>query len=284
MTRTRTGISLLSPLLVLLLLVFIAPVVMMLPLSLRAYDPGVGITEQWTLGNYTQIVTDPYYRDIVWRTLKLGFGVTFICMLAGYPLAYYMAYAKPRMRFALTMLVIFPMLLNLVVRSFGWMVLLANRGLVNNLLMDWGLIEQPIKLMFNLTGVLVGMAHIFLPFMVLMLVPVIQAIPRDVQAAAYTLAASRMRVFWSVTLPMSAPGILSGSILVFVLTISALVTPRMLGGPTYQVMATVIYDDFLQTLDWPSGAALAFALTLMAICIIRASTALLNRWGGQHGS
>lgn len=277
----RAGASLLSPLLLVLLLVFLAPVLFMLPLSFKTYVPGTGITDQWTLLNYTQIFADSYYREVVMRTLQLGFGVTLICLLLGYPLAYYMAFAAPRMRFVLTMLVIFPMLLNLVVRSFGWIALLANRGLVNNLLIDMGLLERPIKLMFNLTGLLLGMSHIFLPFMVLMLVPVIQAIPRDAQAAAYTLSASRPRVFWSVTLPLTAPGILSGSILVFVLTISALVTPRMLGGPTYKVMATLIYDEFLQTLEWPSGAAMAFTLTAMTLLIIAISSRLLKRWGGQ---
>lgn len=277
----RTGAFLLSPLLLVLLLVFLAPVLLMVPLSFKTYVPGAGITDQWTLLNYTQIYTDDYYREVVLRTLKLGFGVTLICLFLGYPLAYYMAFAAPRMRFVLTMLVIFPMLLNLVVRAFGWIALLANRGLINNLLIDMGLIERPIKLMFNLTGLLLGMSHIFLPFMVLMLVPVIQTIPRDAQAAAYTLGASRPRTFWSVTLPLTASGILSGSILVFVLTISALVTPRMLGGPTYKVMATMIYDDFLQTLEWPTGAALAFTLTIMALLIIAVSSRLLKRWGGQ---
>jgi len=116
--------------------------------------------------------------------------------------------------------------------------------------------------------------------MVLMLVPVLQAIPRDVQAAAYTLSASRWRVFWTVTLPLSAPGILAGSILVFTLSISALVTPRMLGGPTYKVMATLIYDDFLQTLDWPSGAAMSFALTAMTLLVIGVSSRWLRKWSG----
>lgn len=279
--RQLTGTLLASPLLLLLLLAFVAPVLLMVPLSLHPYEPGTGISAGWTLANYTSIVTDEYYREVVVRTLVLGFGVTAICLLLGYPLAYYIANAGPRMRLALTMLVIFPMLLNLVVRSFGWIALLANRGLVNNLLMDIGLIERPIKMMFNLFGLLVGMSHIFLPFMVLMLVPAIQAISKDVQAAASTLAASRLRVFWSITLPMSAPGILSGSILVFVLTISALVTPRMLGGPTYKVMATLIYDDFLQTLDWPAGAAMSFALTALTLLVIGLSSRVLKRWGGN---
>jgi len=274
------GTLLSSPLLLVLLLAFVAPVLLMLPLSLHEYLPGEGISTQWTLSNYTDLVTDGYYREVLVRTLVLGLGVTAICLLLGYPLAYFIANAGPTLRLTLTMLVIFPMLLNLVVRSFGWIALLANRGLVNNMLIDIGLIEKPIKMMFNLFGLLVGMSHIFLPFMVLMLVPAIQAIPKDVQAAAYTLAASRARVFWSVTLPMSAHGILSGSILVFVLTISALVTPRMLGGPTYKVMATMIYDDFLQTLDWPAGAAMSFALTALTLLVIGLSSRLLKRWGG----
>lgn len=281
-TRTRLpGLVLASPLLLILLFAFIAPVLLMVPLSLREYVPGSGISANWTLANYTSIVTDEYFREVVVRTLVLGFGVTAICLLLGYPLAYFIAHSGPTMRLTLTMLVIFPMLLNLVVRSFGWIALLANRGLINNLLIDVGLIERPIRMMFNLFGLLIGMSHIFLPFMVLMLVPAIQAIPKDVQSAAYTLAASRLRVFWSITLPMSAPGILSGSILVFVLTISALVTPRMLGGPTYKVMATLIYDDFLQTLDWPAGAAMSFALTALTMVVIGLSSRLMKRWGGQ---
>ncbi|MDB5857721.1 MAG: transporter permease [Ramlibacter sp.] len=279
--RRLPGLALASPLLLVLLLVFVAPMLLMLPLSLHPYEAGAGgIAKAWTLANYTSLVTDEYFREIIARTLVLGFGVTAICLLLGYPLAYYIAHAGPRMRLTLTMLVIFPMLLNLVVRSFGWIALLANRGLVNNLLVDMGLIERPIRMMFNLFGLLVGMSHIFLPFMVLMLVPAIQAVSKDVQDAAYTLAASRARVFWSVTLPMTAPGILAGSILVFVLSISALVTPRMLGGPTYKVMATLIYDDFLQTLDWPSGAAMSFALTAMTLAVIGVSSRLLKRWGG----
>ena len=279
--RRLPGLVLASPLLLVLLLVFVAPMLLMLPLSLHPYEAGAGgISKAWTLANYTSLVTDEYFREIILRTLVLGFGVTAICLLLGYPLAYYIAHAGPKMRLTLTMLVIFPMLLNLVVRSFGWIALLANRGLVNNLLVDMGLIERPIRMMFNLFGLLVGMSHIFLPFMVLMLVPAIQAVSKDVKDAAFTLAASRARVFWSITLPMTAPGILAGSILVFVLSISALVTPRMLGGPTYKVMATLIYDDFLQTLDWPSGAAMSFALTAITLAVIAVSSRLLKRWGG----
>jgi putative spermidine/putrescine transport system permease protein len=281
MKATRHGLLLLAPLALVLAGFFILPVLMMLPVSFREYAPGSGLVPGvWTLENYVRIVTDDYYREVIWRTLDLGLFVTLACLLLGYPLAYLIARGPERWRVPLILLVVFPMLLNLVVRSFGWIALLANRGLVNNLLMQLGLIHAPLKLMYNLTGLMIGLTHIYLPFMVLMLVAAIRNVPRDVEAAASTLGSSRLHVFTSVTLPLSSPGILAGSILVFVLTISALVTPRMLGGPTYKVMATLIYDEFMQLLDWPSGSALSFTLTLMAIAVIWLSSRLGRRWAG----
>ncbi|MFI4997325.1 MAG: ABC transporter permease [Hyphomicrobiales bacterium] len=282
MTSARNGAALIAPLLLVLALFFALPVLLMLPTSFREYVPGEGISAgSWTLENYRAIVTDDYYREVLWRTLGLGLAVTCACLLLGYPLAYLIARGPAKWRVPLTLLVIFPMLLNLVVRSFGWIVLLAGHGLVNNLLIDLKLIGAPLKLMFNLTGLMIGLTHIYLPFMVLMLVAALQNIPRDVEAAAATLGSSRLHVFASVTLPLTAPGILAGSILVFVLTISALVTPRMLGGPTYQVMATLIYDEYMQTLDWPTGSALAFALTLIATSIIWLSSRITRRLAGM---
>lgn len=282
MSTLRSGLLLLSPLLLVLTAAFIVPLLMLVPTSLHEYRPGAGIaTETWTLQNYARIFADPYYLEVVLRTLGLGVAVTFSCLLLGYPVAYLIVRGHPRWRLPLTLLVIFPLMLNLVVRSFGWIVLLTNRGVVNNLLIDLGVIERPLRLMFNLTGMMIGLTHIYLPFMVLMLVAALQNVPRDVEAAAATLGSSRAHVFWSVTLPLTAPGIISGSILVFVLTISALVTPRMLGGPTYQVMATLIYEEYMQLLDWPMGSALAFALTLTTIFIIWLSSRVTRRWAGM---
>lgn len=282
MMSRRQGLLLIAPLLLVLAGFFLVPVLMLLPMSFGAYEPGAGLVKgAWTLANYTQIVTDDYYREVVWRTLGLGLSVTLICLLTGYPLAYLIARGPERWRVPLILLVIFPMLLNLVVRSFGWIALLANRGLINNLMMQLGLTAAPVKLLFNFVGLFIGLTHIYLPFMVLMLTAAIRNVPRDVESAAATLGSSRAHVFMAVTLPLSAPGILAGSILVFVLTISALVTPRMLGGPTYQVMATLIYDEYMQLLDWPSGSALSFALTFMAVAIIWLSSRLTKRWAGM---
>jgi putative spermidine/putrescine transport system permease protein len=199
----------------------------------------------------------------------------------GYPLAYYLARTTSRWRSWLTILVVFPLLLNLVVRTFGWIALLANRGLINETLAALGWIETPVRLMFNFTGLLIGLTHIFLPFMVLMLVSTIQTIDRSVEDAARVLGADWGSTFVRVTLPLSIPGILSGSILVFVLTISALVTPRLLGGPTYKVMSTLIYDQFMALLNWPAGSAMAVLLTGMVVGLIALSSRVARRFGAQ---
>jgi len=273
----RTGLGLLSPAVLVLLAIFVAPLLFLVPTSLHPYIPGEGIGTTWTLENYTHILGDSFYLEIIGRTLALGLIVVLATLIIGYPLAYFLARTRSRLRPWLIILVVFPLLLNLVVRSFGWIVLLANHGLINDWLRAAGIIEKPIKLLFNFSGLLIGLTHIFLPFMVLVLIGTIQNISRDIEDAASTLGATRREVFVKVTLPLSLPGILSGGILVFVLTISALVTPRLLGGPTYQVMSTLIFDEFLKVLNWPRGAAMAFILTAIVLVLVWASGRLARR-------
>lgn len=272
------GFLLITPLGLVLLVAFVAPVLMMAPTSFHHYDAGGGAASGWTLENYTQIVTDPYFREVLGRTLTMGALVTVACLVIGYPLAYALARSTGATRSWLTVLVVFPLLLNLVVRSFGWMALLADHGLVNDALIALGVIRAPLHLMFNLTGLIIGLTHIYLPFMTLVLVAALQALPKDAEAASATLGAGPVKTFFLVTMPLTAPGMFAGSVLVFVLTISALVTPRLLGGPAYKVMATVIYDEFLSDLDWPSGAALAFVLTLIALMIVAGAGLVARRW------
>ena len=278
--RGRGGL-LLAPSLVLLVLAFAIPVGMLVPTSFRPYVPLVGITSGFTVRYYTKLVTDSYYLEIIGRTLGLGLTVTALTLVIGYPVAFFLARTRSRWRGWLTILVVFPLLLNLVVRTFGWIALLAQNGLVNQAMIALGLVDAPVKLLFNFAGLLIGLTHIFLPFMVLVLVGAIQNIPRDVEDAARVLGASWASAFARVTLPLSLPGVLSGSILVFVLTISALVTPRLLGGPTYQVMSTLIYDEFLQRLNWPAGSAQALLLTVMVLVLVFLSGLLARRTGAR---
>ena len=273
------GWWLLAPVLLLLLVAFALPVGLMVPTSVRPYVPLVGITGGVTARHYVKLVTDSYYLEIIGRTLALGLTVTSATLVIGYPVALFLARTRSRWRNWLTILVVFPLLLNLVVRTFGWIALLAQNGLVNQALQALGLVDAPVKLLFNFAGLLIGLTHIFLPFMVLVLIGAIQNIPRDVEDAARVLGASWGGAFLRVTLQLSAPGILSGSILVFVLTISALVTPRLLGGPTYQVMSTLIYDEFLSRLNWPAGSAQALLLTVMVLALVYLSGRLARRTG-----
>lgn len=274
-----SGVGLLTPALVLMTAVFAAPLLILLPTSFHPYVPGRGIGAGWTLVNYIKVLGDPFYLVIIGRTLLLGLIVVATTLVIGYPLAYFLARTRSRLRPWLVVLVVFPLLLDVVVRSFGWIVLLANHGVINDWLMALGVIHHRVRLIFNFAGLLIGLSHIFLPFMVLSLIGSIQNVPRDVEDAAVTLGASRLDVFTKVTLPLSLPGILSGGILVFVLTISALVTPRLLGGPTYQVMSTLIYEEFLQVLNWPLGAAMAFILTAIVLLLVWAAARLSRRWG-----
>ncbi len=275
------GWRLLAPALVLLAVAFVVPVAMLVPTSVRPYVPLVGITSGFTARHYVKLLTDSYYLEIIGRTLALGLTVTCSTLIIGYPLAFFLARTSSRWRNWLTILVVFPLMLNLVVRTFGWIALLAQNGLVNQALQALGLVESPVKLIFNFAGLLIGLTHIFLPFMVLVLIGAIQNIPRDVEDAARVLGASWGSAFIRVTLPLSAPGILSGSILVFVLTISALVTPRLLGGPTYQVMSTLIYDEFLSRLNWPAGSAQSLLLTVMVLALVYLSGRLARRTGAR---
>ena len=279
--RHGHGWWLLAPVLLLLLAVFVLPVALLVPTSVRPYVPLVGITGGATARHYVKLLTDSYYLEIIGRTLALGLTVTCATLVIGYPVAFFLARTRSRWRNWLTILVVFPLLLNLVVRTFGWIALLAQNGLVNQALQALGLADGPVKLLFNFAGLLIGLTHIFLPFMVLVLIGAIQNIPRDVEDAARVLGASWGSAFLRVTLPLSAPGILSGSILVFVLTISALVTPRLLGGPTYQVMSTLIYDEFLARLNWPAGSAQSLLLAAMVLALVYLSARLARRAGAR---
>jgi putative spermidine/putrescine transport system permease protein len=262
------------PLLLFVLLLFVYPVAQILVLSL--FDASGAPTA----ANYARIATTPVYLQTLVITFEIAGWTTFFALLAGYPVAYLMANAVTRTRDSLTLLVLMPFWTSFLVRTFAWMILLGRNGAVNRLLLTLGITDAPVALIFNFTGVMIGSTHIYLPFMVLMLAAAIRSVPRDVEAAAATLGSSRAHVFFAVTLPLTAPGVLAGSILVFVLNVSALVVPRMLGGPTYTVMATLIYDEFMQLLDWPSGAALSFALSFIAVGVIWISSRLARRWAG----
>ena len=201
------------------------------------------------------------------RTCGLGMLVTLGCLIVGYPVAYYLARTPSRWRGFALFLVISPLLVSAIVRNIGWFPLLSQSGAVNWLLLKLGLIATPLSLINNFTGVVIGLVHALLPFMILTLTTVIQRIEGDLEEAAANLGAGPLQTFWRVLLPLSLPGVVSGSLLVFAMAISAYTTPAILGGNRVLVMATYIAQQFRTVLNYPAGGTAAALLLLFAIVL-----------------
>ena len=231
------------------------------PSTVVAYGPG------FTIVNYTRALTDSLYLSLLLHTLIYAVITTAICLALAFPVAFHLARTQSRWRGILYAGVLSPLLTGVVIRCFGWIVLLANNGLINQVLGFVGI--GPIRLMYNSIGVTIALVHVFLPFMILPIMNSIQTIDPRLEEAARTLGASRMRVFRRVILPLTMPGIQSGAILVFVLTASAYVIPMLLGGGQVQTMPTVVVQQLMGSFLWPFGAALALILSSsVLLCVV----------------
>jgi len=245
-------------------LIFATPILDLTALSFHAMTGPAQVGDAFTLANYRAFVTDPFYLQILLRTCWLGALVTLGCLVIGYPVAYYLARTSSRWRGMALFLVISPLLVSAIVRNIGWFPLLSESGLVNWALLKLGLIGAPLPLVNNFTGVVIGLVHALLPFMILTLTTVIQRIDADLEEAAANLGAGPLQAFWRVLLPLSLPGVVSGSLLVFTMAISAYTTPAILGGNRVLVMATYIAQQFRTVLNYPAGGTAAALLLVFA--------------------
>jgi putative spermidine/putrescine transport system permease protein len=236
------------------------------PSTTAPYAPG------FTIANYVRVLGDSLYLSLLAETLLFAAITTIICVVLAFPVAFHLARTTSRWRGLLYAGVLSPLLTGVVIRCFGWIVLLANNGLVNQALGTLGL--GPFQLMYNATGVTVALVHVFLPFMILPLMNAVQSVDPHLEEAARTLGASRMRVFRRVVLPLIIPGLQSGIILVFVLAASAYVIPMLLGGGRVQTLPTVMVQQLMGSLLWPFGAALALTLSLAVLASVWAFAAL----------
>lgn len=263
--RSRAAVLLIAPTLGLLAAFLVMPYLNMVVMSVRTPSTRQMYAPGYTIANYFKVIFDPdlYYMGVLANTLKLGVIVAAICLVLGYPVAYHLARTPSRYKGLLYAFVLSPLLVGVVVRCYGWMVILGfNDGLINNVLRSLGLIEFPIRLMNNTFGVTVGLVHIFLPFMILPLIGAIQSINPALEEAAQSLGASRLKTMRRVVFPLSLPGVQAGTVLVFVLTISAYVTPILLGGFKVVIMPTLVVQQLIDAMLWPFGAALAFVLSV----------------------
>ncbi len=255
MERRKQAILLALPASLALLFFFILPMVYILIRTL---------TENGT-ADFTEFFTDPFYLDILWTTIRVSLVSTAVSLLLGYPTAYYMARTTSRLKQAMVIVILFPFLVSAVVRSYGWMVILGTNGLLNQLLLGLGLISEPLKLLNTEAAVIIGMIHLLIPYMILSLVGVLQSIDPNVEYAAYSLGASPMTTFRRVVFPLSTPGIISGCVLVFTMSMTSYVTPKLLGGSKFRMMATMVVQEINVNFDW--GAASAISYILLAVIL-----------------
>jgi ABC-type spermidine/putrescine transport system permease subunit I len=264
----RFGRLLLAPIALLYLIALLAPISFFLIMSVFRYSALDLWVPTVTGENFGRLLGDPYHRAIIVRTLKIALFTTVGCLALGYPLAWYLARTTSAWRGLLMFLVIAPLMTGVIVRTYGWIVLLGSEGTVNSLLRALGLIDRPLKILHTELAVLIALVHILLPYMVFPLFSALAGQDPDLERAAHTLGASRGRTFLEVTLPLSRPGILMGSALVFTLTAGAVVTPALMGGKDVRMLGQTIYELTMSTLNWPLASAVAFVLVFCQLGIL----------------
>jgi len=254
-----------------------APMVMTFLLSLHSYDFNTGIQTDWTIANYIEVLGDPYFQKIFARTFGLSLLVTVICILIGVPEAYVLSRLSSKWRSIFLLIVLGPLLISVVVRTLGWALFFGGNGVLTMISQALGFGDEPVSLMFTFTGMTIALVHVLVPFMVISVWASLQKIDPQSEDAGLSLGASKMTVLRRITLPQAMPGILSGSIIVFALTASAFATPAIIGGRRLKVVATAAYDEYLSTLNWPLGAAIAIILLLANILIIVSYNKVIER-------
>jgi putative spermidine/putrescine transport system permease protein len=277
---------LIAPALLLFVLFFVLPFGVMAVMSVFSGNPVTNPNAFLTTRHYERFINDDagIFHDALWSTLRIGFVTTIVSLLIGYPLAHWMARMHSRVGHVLVLMaVIAPLLTGIVVRTFAWMTILQDKGVINTTLISMGLISKPLPLMYNEFGTIVALVHIYVPFMVLTLTGVIGRIDERLEQAARSLGAGRLRAFAEVTLPLSLPGILAGSLLVFALSISAYVTPSLMGGTDVLTLPMLIAQQVGTSFNPNFAGALGMILLLVCLVIVFAYNRILSRLTGEKG-
>jgi len=270
-----------------LLVFFLAPFAIILKISLA--DPVIAqppFTPTFdangdlavSADNFRFLLTDKLYAITYLRSILMAGGATFLCLALGFPMAYGIARSEPTTRSLLLLLVVLPFWISFLLRVYAWMGLMNNYGVINNLLMWLGLIDQPIQLMYTDFAIFVGLAYSYLPFMILPLYATLERMDLDLVEAAQDLGASRTRAFWDVTWPLAKPGIIAGCLLVFIPAMGEYVIPYLLGGSESLLIGRVLFDEFFVNRDWPLASAVAIVLLLLLVVPI----VLLQRYQARN--
>jgi mannopine transport system permease protein len=274
---TALSVLLVAPLLVLLAFAFFYPVGRLIAGSFSNPD--------FTLDHYVRLIDEPLYLRVLWRTVEVAFSVTLLSFLLGYPVAYVMARLRGGRAALISACVLIPLWTSVLVRSYAWIVLLQRNGVVNNALIDAGLISEPLRLLYTPGAVILAMTHVLLPFMILPIFGSLRALPVDLTRAASNLGAGSVRVFVHIVLPLSLPGVFAGALMTFILALGFYITPALVGGARTLTMATLIGQQATELLDWPFAGALSLVLlaaTLVLVLLFRKTLALNRGFGSVN--
>jgi putative spermidine/putrescine transport system permease protein len=269
--RAGTAVALLLPIALINTIGFIIPVLNLLRMSFNEALTGGGIRETVTLANWTGLFGDAFYIELIVNSVLVSLGITIATLIVSYPIALYLHRSTGRWRTFLTVLVISPLLTSAVVRTYGWIALLSEQGPIVSAISSLGF--APPRLIFNTTGVVIGLTEILMPYMILSLLAGFGRLDPRVEEAAMSLGARPAKTFWRVILPLTLPGIALGCLLCFVLAVSSFITPKLLGGGRVFLLATEIYDQAIVTLNWP----LAATLSILVLIIFGAALAVYAR-------
>ena len=253
--------------------IIVIPILFLFRYSFNHYDVTELMMSAFTFENYVRFFSDAYYTKVLWTTLWIAALCTFLALILGLPVAYFLAKTQSRFKSLFVILLVFPLMVGNVVRAAGWMIVFGNAGLVNAVLKDIGIIDAPLKLLFTPFAVIVGTTAVVMPYMILTLQSVLEGIDFSVEEAAQVLGANFLTTFRRVVLPIAAPGIAAGTMLVFILCMNAYATPVLLGGSGVTMMAPAVYDQITKASNWPFGAALALVLVIGTLAM-----ALLSNW------
>jgi putative spermidine/putrescine transport system permease protein len=254
---------------------YAAPILNLVRLSFGTAGAQPGMVEGFDLHLYADLVSDAFFLEVVWRTVRLSLLTTLTCALVGYPVAFYVAQTKGWEQTILFIILLLPLMTSATVNSYGWLILMSNTGVVNAVLQALGLTDGPIRLMRTETAIVIGLAHVLIVFMIISIAAALQAIDPNHIRAARSLGATPWAAFLRIVLPQSLPGIRTGCLLVFSLSMSAYATPVVLGGARLKFVSFLIYQQAVHLLDWPRAAAMAVLLLIATT----GSLALVSAWG-----
>ncbi|NMN58787.1 putative spermidine/putrescine transport system permease protein [Xanthobacter sp. SG618] len=274
--RLAPAYGLTAPATIFVLLALMGPLALMFRYSLNRFVPGQMMVEALTLDNYARFFADSFYQEVLGTTLWISALSTLLCLVAGFPVAYFLVrQASDKWKGRLLLLIVLPLLMGNAVRTAAWMVILGDKGLFNAVIGAIGI--SPVKLMYTPTAVVIGLVSVLLPFMIVTLQSVIEGIDANLESAAQSLGASHLTVLRRVVLPLALPGILAGTMLCFILSMNAYATPVLIGGPSFHMMAPTVYQQVAKAMNWPFGAALAFVLMAVTLVLTTTANVLVQR-------